>query len=123
MLLAVNGTLMRGLELNPNLIDAGAKFIAEAKTVDQYRLFSIDDVHPAMYRVETGGNEISVEVWDMDSDGLVSVLEKEPAGLCIGKITLSDGVVMLGVLGEAIICQGQREITGYGGWRQYLNAK
>jgi hypothetical protein len=27
VLLAVNGTLMRGLELNPNMIDGGAEFV------------------------------------------------------------------------------------------------
>ena len=30
--LAVNGTLMRGLELNPNLLAVGATFIREART-------------------------------------------------------------------------------------------
>ena len=32
VLLAVNGTLMRGLELNPNLLAVGASFVAEAST-------------------------------------------------------------------------------------------
>jgi hypothetical protein len=30
-LLAVNGTLMRGLELNPNLIAVGATFVAKTQ--------------------------------------------------------------------------------------------
>ncbi len=33
---AVNGTLMRGLELNPNMINAGATFVREATTVAAY---------------------------------------------------------------------------------------
>ena len=49
-LLAVNGTLMRGLELNPNLTNVGGKFIREEKTDKHYRLWSINDVHPAMIR-------------------------------------------------------------------------
>lgn len=32
ILLAVNGTLMRGLKLNGNMIEAGAEFVKEAKT-------------------------------------------------------------------------------------------
>lgn len=33
MEIAVNGTLMSGLELNGNLIEAGAVFLEEAKTL------------------------------------------------------------------------------------------
>jgi len=123
MKLAVNGSLMRGLKLNKNLIDAGASFVKEDKTKGVYRLFSINDVHPAMYKVKENGNEISVEIWEIDKEGLVSVLEKEPEGLCIGKIQLKDGSVLLGVLGEEVICKGMKEITEYGGWKEYLEAK
>lgn len=41
VLLAVNGTLMRGLELEKNLLDVGAVFRYEAKTRRCYRLWSI----------------------------------------------------------------------------------
>ena len=77
--LAVNGTLMKGLELNKNLVEVGARFIRVARTKKEYRLFSIDEIHPAMYRdYQVGGNEISVEVWEMDGDGLASVLLNVP---------------------------------------------
>lgn len=118
--LAVNGTLMRGLALNPNLCHVGAQFLYEATTTPNYRLWSIDDVHPAMVRVETGGAAIALEVWQVPADGLVQVLQQEPPGLCIGKVKLSTGETVLGVLGEPILCKGQREITGYGGWRAYM---
>ena len=54
--LAVNGTLMRGLELNPSMIDAGAVFVRETTTAPSYRLWSIDDRHPAMVRVASGAS-------------------------------------------------------------------
>ena len=38
--LAVNGTLMRGLPLEKNLLDAGAFFLREAATAPCYRLWS-----------------------------------------------------------------------------------
>jgi gamma-glutamylcyclotransferase (GGCT)/AIG2-like uncharacterized protein YtfP len=60
---AVNGTLMRGLELNPNMINAGATFVREATTVAAYRRWSINDRHPAMIRVTSGGATVAVEVW------------------------------------------------------------
>ena len=49
-LLAVNGTLMRGLDLNGNLLAVGASFVREARTAPHYRLWSIGDRHPAMLR-------------------------------------------------------------------------
>jgi len=121
--LAVNGTLMRGLELNGNLLDAGATFVREAATAPTYRLWSIDDRHPAMLRVASGGTAVAVEVWAVPPEGLARVLLQEPPGLCIGKVRLADGEEVLGVLGEPILCEGQREITSYGGWRAYLAAR
>ncbi|PYO02319.1 MAG: glutamyl-tRNA amidotransferase [Candidatus Rokuibacteriota bacterium] len=121
--LAVNGTLMRGLELNGNLRDAGARFVREATTTPDYRLWSIGDRHPAMIRVRAGGVAIAVEVWDVPAAGLAQVLLQEPPGLCIGKVRLSDGQEALGVLGEPALCEGQLEITRWGGWRAYIAAR
>ena len=123
MLLAVNGTLMRGLELNGNLLAAGATFVGEMLTAPVYRLWSIGDRHPAMMRVATNGAAIAVEVWDVPAAGIADVLAKEPAGLCIGKVALEDGTETLGVLGEMALVEGAREITSYGGWRAYLSAR
>ena len=121
--LAVNGTLMRGLELNRNMIDAGATFVREAATVPAYRLWSIDDRHPAMIRVASGGVSVAVEVWAVSPEGLAQILAQEPPGLCIGKVRLADGEEVLGVLGEPLLCEGQREITQHGGWRAYIASK
>ena len=121
--LAVNGTLMRGLDLHPNLIEAGATFVREARTAPAYRLWSIEDRHPAMVRVAAGGAAIAVEVWAVPVAGLATILLQEPAGLCIGKVQLSDGEETLGVLGEPALCEGVREITEYGGWRAYIAAR
>ncbi len=123
MLLAVNGTLMRGLELNGNLVAAGARFVRETRTAAVYRLWSIADRHPAMVRVAAGGVAVAVEVWDVPAPGLADILLKEPPGLCIGKVTLEDGSEALGVLGEPILCEGHKEITQHGGWRAYVAAR
>ena len=123
-LLAVNGTLMRGLELNPNMIAAGATFVREARTVPAYRLWTVNDVHPAMIRVtDDSGTAVELEVWEVPVDGLAAILLKEPPGLTIGKVTLDDGSEVLGVLGEPALVEGQQEITGHGGWRAYLASK
>lgn len=121
--LAVNGTLMRGLELNGNLLAVGATFVRETKTEAAYRIWSINDRYPAMIRVREGGNAIAVEVWRVPVASLGTILLQEPPGLCIGKVRLIDGEVVLGVLGEPISCENQAEITQYGGWRGYQKAR
>lgn len=118
--LAVNGTLMRGLELNSNLLGVGATFVCETQTAPTYRLWSIGDRHPAMLRVRVGGRAIAVEVWAVPPAGLAQILQQEPPGLCIGKVQLASGEEVLGVLGEPWLCEGQPEITIWGGWRAYL---
>jgi hypothetical protein len=124
VLLAVNGTLMRGLQLNSNMVAAKATFVREAKTEPAYRLWTINDEHPAMLRVTDGtGTKVAVEVWSVPASGLVEILLNEPPGLCIGKVLLEDGNVVLGVLGESALVEGHREITAYGGWRDYLTRK
>lgn len=121
-LLAVNGTLMRELELNPNMIAAGASFVREARTAACYRIWSIGDRHPAMLRTPGEGGAVALELWDVPLAGLAGILMNEPPGLSIGKVLLDDGTIVLGVLGEPFLCQGQREITRFGGWRAYIAA-
>ncbi|MBW4662354.1 MAG: glutamyl-tRNA amidotransferase [Drouetiella hepatica Uher 2000/2452] len=121
--LAVNGTLMRGLELNGNLLAVGAEFVKDAVTAPIYRLWTISDVHPAMMRVATGGGAIALEVWSVPVAGLAKILLQEPPGLCVGKVQLAGDEEVLGVLGEPILCEGQVEITRWGGWRAYKAAK
>jgi gamma-glutamylcyclotransferase (GGCT)/AIG2-like uncharacterized protein YtfP len=121
--LAVNGTLMRGLELNGHLVAAGATFARETTTGPYYRLWSIGDRHPAMVRVPRDGAPIAVEVWEVPAAGLAAILLEEPAGLCVGKLRLADGEETLGILGEPALCEGQREITEYGGWRAYITSR
>jgi hypothetical protein len=123
ILLAVNGTLMRGLELNQNMIEAGATFVYEARTAPVYRLWSIDDRYPGMIRVNEGGASIALELWEVDDVGLVRILAKEPPGLTIGHVLLDDGREVLGVLAEPYITADKNEITQYIGWRNYISSK
>jgi gamma-glutamylcyclotransferase (GGCT)/AIG2-like uncharacterized protein YtfP len=109
--IAVNGTLMRGLELNPNMINAGATFVRETTTAAAYRLWSINNRHPAMIRVASGGAMVAVEVWAVPPEGLARIILQEPPGLCIGKVKLSDGEEILGVLGEPLLCEGRQPLT------------
>ena len=123
MLLAVNGTLMRGLELNPRMLEAGGVFISETNTAPAYRLWSIQDAYPGMVRDDRMGSGIAVEIWELSAGGILQLLCGEPDGLCLGKVTLMDGRVVLGILAEIRILEGCQEITRFGGWRKYLQSK
>lgn len=122
-LLAVNGTLMRGLELNPNMLAVGATFVREDETDACYRIWTIDDRHPAMMRTPGEGTRVALEIWSVPAAGLGKILQSEPPGLSIGKVVLRDGSIVLGVLGEPFLCAGRREITEFGGWRAYVASK
>ena len=100
-----------------------ATFVRETTTEPTYRLWSINDRHPAMVRVREGGVAVAVEVWSVPAAGLASILLAEPPGLSIGKVKLADGSEVLGVLGEPILCEGMKEITTFGGWRAYIASK
>lgn len=123
-LLAVNGTLMRGLKLNPNMVAAGASFVGEASTEPVYRLYTVNDEHPAMVRVTDGsGVAVALELWSVPRAGLAGILLAEPPGLCIGKVKLADGATVLGVLGESALVEACRDISSFGGWRRYTEEK
>jgi hypothetical protein len=124
VIIAVNGTLMRGLELEPNLVNLGATFVSENRTEPAYRLYSVNDVHPAMVRVPanaTNGVSVAVELWSVPADGVAMLLGKEPPGLSIGKVKLQSGTTVLGVLAEPALVVGMKDISGYNGsFRDYI---
>jgi hypothetical protein len=115
---------MRGLKLNPNMLAAGASFVREAITEPIYRLYTVNDEHPAMVRVTDGsGVAVALELWSVPRAGLAGILLNEPPGLAIGKVRLGDGATVLGVLGEGALVEGCPEISRFGGWRRYTEQR
>jgi hypothetical protein len=123
VILAVNGGLMRGMKDCDRMVSAGGEFVREAMTAPVFRLWSVEDDHPAMIRVNRGGSAVPVELWSLSTEGLVEILRSEPFGLTLGRYPLEDGTLVLGVLGEPAYVEGQRDITDYGGWRAYVEAE
>jgi Allophanate hydrolase C-terminal domain len=115
---------MRGLELEPNLVNLGSIFVREDRTMPEYRLYSINDVHPGMVRVPanaTNGVSVAVEIWCVPADGVSVLLGKEPPGLSIGKARLMDNSTVLGVIAEPALVVGMKDISNFdGSWRQYI---
>ena len=122
ILLAVNGTLMRGLALNHDASGRRCDFRARDRHCPSYRLWSIGDRYPAhgpgdqRRRRRRRGS-----VGGAGRRRSPSILLNEPDGLTIGKAALADGSVVLAVLGEPAACEGQKEITAFGGWRSYIS--
>lgn len=121
MKIAVNGTLMHGFEDSSNMLEAGARLIREARTAPVYQLWSISGRHPGMMRAtaSSGGAAIEVEIWEVDAEGLVQILDAEPDGLAVGWISMEDGSKVLGILAEPHAVEGMDEITHFGGWRAF----
>jgi gamma-glutamylcyclotransferase (GGCT)/AIG2-like uncharacterized protein YtfP len=120
--LFVNGTLMRGLALNPNL--AGAEFLGERRTAPIYRMHSIGDRHPGMYEVAEGGVSVVGEVYRVPEDVWQRVESGEPPNLYRGIIHLANGDVVFGILYPRELAEGKYpDISEFGDWRKYLASK
>lgn len=120
--LFVNGTLMRGFQLHKNL--DGAEYLGTFHTQPCYRIFSINDIHPGMYKVTEGGVSVEGEMYRMSDDIWAKVEAGEPPHLYCGPIELTDGRVVEGILyPKEQIKSEYVEISKYGGWRGYMAAK
>jgi gamma-glutamylcyclotransferase (GGCT)/AIG2-like uncharacterized protein YtfP len=117
--LFVNGTLMQGLALHHNL--QGATFLGAVRTAPRYRLYSIGDVHPGMFEVETGGVSVAGEMYRMSDDTWRRVEAGEPPHLYRGPVRLSDGRVVDGILFPRALAEGRhKDIPEFGDWRTYI---
>lgn len=121
-LLFVNGTLMRGLKLHPNL--DGATFLGEFRTAPRYRVFSIGDVHPGMFPVAKGGVAVAGELYELPDEVWARVESGEPPNLYRGPVELEDGREVPGILYPRELAEGyHRDISAYGDWRAYWSVR
>ncbi len=120
--LFVNGTLMCGLKLHPNL--GASEFLGEFRTEPRYRVHSIGDIHPGMYRLEEGeegGAAIIGELYRVEEAIWQQIEAGEPPNLYRGEITLEGGRKVFGILYPRHLAEGYYpDITHYGGWRAYI---
>ena len=120
--LFVNGTLMRGFELNKNL--EGSEFMGEFTTEPCYRLYSINDVHPGMYEVVEGGVAVAGEMYRMSDEICQRVEVGEPLHLYCGPVKLDNGQTVDGILFPKDIAEeNHKDISEFGDWRKYMAFK
>ncbi|HVZ50706.1 MAG TPA: allophanate hydrolase [Pseudolabrys sp.] len=122
--LAVVGAHLSGMPLNRELRDGGGRLLAATTTAPLYRLFALDGAGPArpgLLRVGAEeGAAIEVEVWALPLASFGAFVDAVPAPLSIGSITLADGNTVKGFLVEAAATEGARDISSFGGWRNFL---
>jgi allophanate hydrolase len=121
--IAVVGAHLSGMPLNHELTGSGARFLAEAQTAPDYRLFALPGTtppKPGMLRVAAGsGTAIEVESWALTAKGFGRFVANVPSPLSIGTITLADGRTVKSFLVEAEAVVGARDISSFGGWRTF----
>jgi allophanate hydrolase len=125
--LAVVGAHLTGQPLNWQLTDRGARLLKACRTSPEYRLFALPHTtppKPALARdTEFSGTGIDVEVWMVPEDGFGSFVAAVPPPLAIGSVRLDDGAWVKGFVCETIALKDAAEITCFGGWKNYVEAR
>ncbi|GGB10848.1 allophanate hydrolase [Brucella endophytica] len=122
----VVGAHLSGMPLNHELSARGGVLTKTCRTGGEYRLFVLPDTappKPGLVR-EPGyaGAGLEVEIWKVTPEVFGGFVQKIPAPLGIGKITLNDGSEVSGFLCESHAVMGAQEITAMGGWRNYIRS-
>ncbi|SAL43745.1 amidase [Caballeronia cordobensis] len=125
MQLAVCGAHMERLPLNRDLLSRNARLVRATRTAPSYRLCALPASadgtrRPGLWRVDSGGAEIAIEVWEMPSSEFGSFIATVPSPLALGKIELGDGSWITGFLCEPYGVQSGEDISALGGWRAWL---
>ena len=124
VVLAVAGAHLSGLPLNHQLTGRGARLIGPALTAPAYRLYELPGANPrkpGLVRTGNGhGTAIEVELWSLPPGEFGAFVAGIPAPLGIGSVTLADGRQVKGFVCEQYAVAGARDISEYGGWRNYL---
>ena len=124
VMLAVVGAHLSGMPLNHELRAHGSRFIAATATAPDYRLYALPGAvppKPGLLRVAAGqGSAIAVEVWAMLPEPFGRFTAAVPPPLSIGSVRLADGRWVKGFLVEAEAVNGARDISSFGGWREFL---
>ena len=125
--LAVVGAHLQGQPLNHQLTSRGASFLETTRTSSDYRLYALANTTPAKPGLShcpgsaASANGIEVELWALGSAALGEFLMEVPPPLGLGSIHLADGRQVKGFICEPYALHTAKEITEFGGWRNYLS--
>jgi allophanate hydrolase len=124
VMLAVVGAHLSGMPLNHELRALGSRFITATATAPDYRLYALPGTtppKPGLLRIAADqGSAIAVEVWAMPPEAFGRFTAAVPPPLSIGSVRLADGRWVKGFLVEAEAVNGGRDISSFGGWREFV---
>ncbi|MBN8891929.1 MAG: allophanate hydrolase [Rhodospirillales bacterium 70-18] len=123
--IAVFGAHMTGLPLTGELLSLGARPLGAVRTAPCYRLYALEQLappRPGLVRDAAAGAAIGGELWRIPAALVGQLLAGIAAPLGLGKVELADGRRVVGFLCEADAAASAREITAFGGWREWLAA-
>lgn len=123
----VCGAHMSGMPLAGQLHVRGARLVRAARTAPRYRLYALPGgppARPGLVRDDgDDGAAIAVEVWRLSVAALGDLLTTVPAPLTIGTVELAGGEALPGFLCERHAVGAARDVTAFGGWRDWLAAE
>jgi gamma-glutamylcyclotransferase (GGCT)/AIG2-like uncharacterized protein YtfP len=122
MLFFICGSALRGQPDHDNL--SGARFVREASTKPRYRLHSVEDQHPGIYEVSSGGVAIAGEVYEMSDAQHAHLISTEPPNLYEAPVELDDGSQVSAMIYPRALIEerGYKDISEYGGWAAFKAA-
>jgi allophanate hydrolase len=120
--LVVVGAHLTGQPLNHQLTSRGGRFAGAVSTSADYAMYLLatEPPKPGLVRVGAGGRAIEAELWELPPAALASFLAELPGPMTLGQVRLADGSSRVGFLVEPIGVVGARDISAYGGWRNFL---
>jgi hypothetical protein len=123
--LFLNGEGMRGGRVHPAI--AQYRFLGEVRTAPRYRFYVYEDRFPALWPAADGGVPVPGELIELPLEAVRDkFLPMEPPELELGVVELADGSASLAVLLRPDVHArgtGLVDISGYGGWRAYLEQR
>jgi urea carboxylase / allophanate hydrolase len=124
MELVVVGAHLSGFPLNKDLTQRGASLQKCTTTSPRYKLYELQGTTPAKPGLERNhrGRKIEVEIWNIPLSSVGSFLSTIPSPLGLGSVELEDGRWVKGFICEPYGLEGARDVTTYGGWRNYKNS-
>ena len=125
--IACVGAHMSGLPLNNELTDLGGVLLRAAHTESLYKLYALAGSgvpRPGLMRVAPGdGHAIALEVWALPPESFARFVDKIPSPLGLATLKLADGTTPKGFAVEMAGLTNAVEISRFGGWRAYLEAR
>jgi allophanate hydrolase len=126
--LVVVGAHLSGQPLNHELTEVGGHLVMRTRTAPIYRMYALATTPPKpglvrVVRDDPAGAAILAEVWELPPLSFAHFVDHVAAPLTIGRVELEDGAQVAGFLCEPVGIVDAEEITSFGSWRAYLDAR